>query len=271
MHSPSISCILTVYRKTNLSDLLECLQSIYAQKLVLPSELIVVFDGADSFFLLESLLDPPEGVVLKTLFLPRNLGPGQARHIAILSSTCRYVAIMDSDDICADLRFYYHYSAFSSGCDFSAGQLALLSHGSTNVIRKSSFNLRDFLSYVRYRTPFNNQTLAFSRHLYLLSGGYPSLRIAEDWVLMARIFPLAVRPHISPNIFVFFREDSGYSSRRTTLSHSLCEFKASCYVCLLGLSRPYWPILVLSTRILARNILPSKFLKIFESFFRSSV
>lgn len=271
MIDPRIACILTVYYKTSITELHECLLSIYSQKHFQPAELVICFDGLDSFHLLDEFLDPPVGVELRTIFLPQNAGPGKARHIGILSTQYNYIAIMDSDDICSDLRFYYHHQAFSAGCDFNVGQLAILSYGETALIRKTALTPTEFYSYVKFRTPFNNQTMAFSRHLYFLSGGYPDIRIAEDWVLMARLYPLSVSPLVSPKIFAFFRENASYSCRRTKFSHSVCEFKAACFVYLLGLSSLHWPLLVLLSRILFRNILPSRFLRTCESFFRISV
>ena len=266
----SIACILTVYEKTSPAEFAECLNSIYSQKYILPSELVICFDGQRSYFLIEFIPDLPDGVNLITIYLHKNTGPGRARHIAILSTNKKYIAIMDSDDICSPLRFFHHYSAFSAGCDFHAGQLSVLSENSTNVIRKSSLTNKDFLSNVRYRTPFNNQTLAFSRYLYFLSGGYPDMRVAEDWVLMARIYPSAANPLISPEVFVSFRENSNYSSRRTTILHSMSEYRASCLVHLLGLSKFWWPPLVFCSRLLLRNLMPKTFLRFFESFFRVS-
>ncbi|MDB4683207.1 glycosyltransferase [bacterium] len=271
MISAQISCIVTVYSGTSVDELHDCLNSIYTQKAVLPSELIICFDGVNCFSIVDHLIEPPPSIDLKTVYLWKNSGPGHARHISVLFSSEKYIAIMDSDDICRPTRFSSHYQAFSSGADFHTGQLSILNSASNkvNLLRNSAANSFQFYQQVKYRTPFNNQTLAFSRHLYLRCGGYPNLRVAEDWVLMARMYPYASFPIISDDVLVSFRENINYVSRRSGYQHAICEFKASAYVSLLGLSGVHWPIFVLLSRLLFRFLLPAKFLHLFEHPFRS--
>ena len=85
-----------------------------------PQELVIVLDGSVSsehLFVVKQLSQL--GTVV-TIQLEKNLGPGLARHNAILASSHEIVAIMDSDDICRPERF--------------ENQLSILEAGSTDVV-----------------------------------------------------------------------------------------------------------------------------------------
>lgn len=190
---PSFSVVVTVYKGSKASYILECFNSLNGQT-YLPSEVIIVIDGPISAGLLtfcESFLFDVK-IKKKIIKCKYNKGPGSARNTGVNSTTSDYVAIMDSDDICYPERFELQIRALSCGdIDIVGGHISEFQTNFKNDKKKPSRSIylsdRDIKLNYKKTIPVNNVTAMFRRSSFLNVGGYPELRFGEDLVLWYRL------------------------------------------------------------------------------------
>lgn len=188
----NFSVLISVYKKTILTQFEECLDSINFQTL-LPGEIIVVRDGEIDFDLNNIILKYKKLnfiIVINeyNLGLPKSLNKGL--------NFCNYDIVfrMDSDDICHKDRFKLQFSKMVSN-----NRLAVLG---TNVDLIDNFSNRlleirnvpilnlSIRKIIYFKNPFNHPSVVFRKSIVQSVGGYSDLYLYEDWYLWIKLSKL---------------------------------------------------------------------------------
>ena len=96
--------VMSIYNRDDPRHFIDAIQSVLNQSLP-PAEVIIVVDGPVNPAIQAALATLCVYLVVRIIQLENNVGLGGARHIAIQQATKDIIAVMDSDDICADGRF----------------------------------------------------------------------------------------------------------------------------------------------------------------------
>ena len=101
------SVLSSIYHKENPADFDICMQSIWDQQTLKPTEIVLVEDGPLTPGLdqaIECWKVKLKGV-LKTIKLKENMGTGKAKNIGLKQCAYDLVCIVDTDDISIPQRF----------------------------------------------------------------------------------------------------------------------------------------------------------------------
>ncbi|HIF9415873.1 TPA: glycosyltransferase [Photobacterium damselae] len=186
----SISCILTVYNGTDFFKFEESFFSILNQNYK-AREIIIVIDGVLEKNLKDAIFSLAKGYPeVKVILNLINRGPGFARHWGILNSTCKYIAIMDSDDKSSPDRFYLQIQEFKKNNDLALCGGYILENAEIHRRRVVPLSKPEIINFSKRKSPFNNVTVMFNKEYYFLTGGYPYKRTSEDYQLWLKFIQL---------------------------------------------------------------------------------
>jgi amylovoran biosynthesis glycosyltransferase AmsE len=185
----NFSVLMSVYIKTNLRQLEECLVSINNQTL-LPSEIIIIRDGKVDFDL-ESILFKYNKLKFVVVINENNLGLPKSLNKGLDYCKNEIIFRMDSDDICHNERFSIQLDKMLSN-----DRLAVLG---TNVELIDNFslimpNIRkvpvldvDIRRIMFFKNPFNHPSVVFRKSIVQSVGGYTDIYLYEDWYLWIKL------------------------------------------------------------------------------------
>lgn len=239
------SVVMAVYRNDDPEQFKIALASLLSQS-ACPTEIIVVVDGpvgSDINDVLEQIDDNP---IIRLIRLESNLGLGPARNIAI--GKCKYdiIAVMDSDDVCANNRFELQLKALdTSTVDLVGGFIEEFDQvpGDRPRIRSVPLSHVDILARGQWRSPINHVTIMFRRDAYYRSGGYKDFRYVEDYDMFYRMFMTGVQFKNLADILVYVRCGNGMLQRRAGMKYLKFELALLCRMRLSGfISFPIWLI-----------------------------
>ena len=177
--------IIPVWRGTRTCDLEASLKSLQ-HEIHLVDQVIIVYDGHDSFCL---SYDIDQDLVSKILsvYIYKNSGPGVARNYGVTFSRSQYIFFLDAGDINSCNRTEMQLSLLLNGYEASYGDIEEF-YGIHKTRISTSCRQRRMLFFIcHFRAPFNNVTLAIKKEPFRRIGGFYCSRVAEDWVLMARL------------------------------------------------------------------------------------
>ncbi|NAZ55356.1 glycosyltransferase [Vibrio toranzoniae] len=190
----NLSCVLTVYERTNVEHLNECLLSISNQT-YLAEELVIVIDGPIGRKLNEFLIkykDSENKFTVILDYIKVNQGPANARNRGVSLSNNELVAIMDSDDINRLERFEMQVKRFQqienlSICGGFISEFELYEND-LDSIRRVPLNNNEILKVIKVKSPVNNVTVMLRKSSILAVGGYPNKRTSEDYELWVKLY-----------------------------------------------------------------------------------
>lgn len=180
---------MSVYSDAHVLHFERAVKSLLAQT-ALPDEIIIAIDGPIGGCLESSVKTLCTNKIIKAVKLNVNVGPGMAKHRAILLTKNPLIAIMDADDIALPRRFEKQLNEFlNEDIDVVGGFIEEFSDQpeDTGIIREVPINIDDILEFTKRRNPINHVTLMFKKRLYQEVGGYTSKRHAEDWELILKM------------------------------------------------------------------------------------
>lgn len=196
MSTPKISVIFPFYNAEKY--LCEAVDSVLSQTFG-DFEMICIDDGSTdkSFEILNSYEDNRIRI-----FQQENGGPHAAYNAALSEATGKYVAVMDSDDVCKENRF--ERQAGFLDCHPSIGVVGSYPEFIDSEGKVSGkWAIPTSPNWVRRRLaafpPVLHPTTMYRREIYQTLGGYPEVRYAEDyayWTKIARNFDLANIPEV---------------------------------------------------------------------------
>jgi len=222
------SLLMCVYVKESPEFFTECLNSILTQT-VLPDELIIVKDGPLTKELddvLENFKFPNE---LNIIALPESITQGPARAKGVESAKHKWIAVMDSDDICLPDRFEKQLKMIEENPKLSliGGQIAEFLNDPEQIIaiKNVPVNHNDIIKYAKFRNPFNQMAVMFKKESVLNAGNYDYFPCFEDYELWARMIAGGVVCANHPDVLVYARVGSGMYGRRRGRSYIKQEWR----------------------------------------------
>lgn len=192
-----------------------------------PDEIIIVADGPLESELKQSLTNFSENASIKIIELESNVGPGIAKHHAVLASKNPLIAVMDSDDISVSDRFEKQLIEFASGnIDVVGGFIEEFEKepGDLRIIRPVPLDMDSILNFVKRRNPINHVTLMFKKEVYKLAGGYTGKRHAEDWDLIIKMLSGGAIIKNLPSVLVNVRAGKPMLGKRKRIKNLIDRF-----------------------------------------------
>ena len=271
------SVLISIYFKEQPEHLNQCLESIWDNQTVKPSEIILIEDGPLTSeldhmieFWKEKLVD-----VLKVTKLAENVGTGKAKNIGLQQCMNEIVAIVDTDDISVTDRFEKQISIISKD-----PELAILGGQSVEFIddpscpsgiRNVPLTDRELRQYVKKQSPFNNMTIAYRKSKILDVGGYQHHYWMEDYNLFLRVIAKGYKVSNLPDVLVYARIDNGMHGRRRGFEYIKSEKQLLDLKKQLKIQSPFYANMYFIVRS-AFRLMPANLLgKIYNRFLRKKV
>lgn len=243
-----VTVLMSVYKNDKPEDFRTAVESITIKQTLQPDEVILIIDGPVPDMLkltIESLqIDIP---VLKTHWLEKNVGLGNALRIGMTYCTHDLVARMDADDVAVEDRLEKQVRFMGIHKDIAVvgGQIAEFIDILDNIVayRKVPLSKEECRLYFRDRDPLNHVTVMFRKEAVLAVGNYQPWHLDEDTFLWGRIlekgYELSNLPDILVNVRVgeqmyarrggwrYFKSDVGILQWK--LEHGLTDFSRYLY------------------------------------------
>lgn len=173
-------------------------------------------------------------IVLKTIYLPKNQGHGNARRASLENCTNEIVALMDADDISLRHRFEKQLAIFKrdESVDVVGGQITEFIGEPSNITGKRVVpeNNAEIKTYMKKRCPMNQVSIAFKKSFYDKVGGYIDWFCEEDYYLWIRMAEGNGTFANVPDTLVNVRVGDEMSSRRGGWKYFSSEAKLQAYM-----------------------------------------
>lgn len=217
--------VMSIYNRDDPKYFIDAIQSVLNQSLP-PSEVLIVVDGQVNTMIQAALATLSVYPVIRIIQLESNMGLGGARHIAIQQATKDIIAVMDSDDICADGRFQRQILMLkNNNLDVVGGyieefDLIPRDNPRTRLVAVSHDAL---VRRARWKNPMNHVTIMFRKSAYIAVGGYKAIRYVEDYDLFYRMIISGARFENIPENLVYVRCGKEVLGRRVGFSYFRSE------------------------------------------------
>lgn len=207
---PLISVVMCVYN--NEEFISDAIESVLAQTLS-NIELIIVNDGSTDRT--EKIIKSFQDNRIR-YFRQANKGASAARNFALNASKGKYIAIIDSDDICFKNRLEIQYEFLKSNPDYIlVGSNALYVDSEGNEICITKLN-EDWntIEKMKYENPFIHSSVLFVREAAFKAGLYPiEIKIGEDLLFFSRLKKYGKMANLSDILVKYRINPSGASLR----------------------------------------------------------
>ncbi|SCZ81238.1 glycosyltransferase [Pseudobutyrivibrio xylanivorans] len=170
----------------------------------------------------------------RVIYLPQNVGHGEARRLCL--NECRYplVALMDADDISCFYRFEKQLEVFDAKPYLSVvgGQIIEFDNDSKQYtgIRHVPLNHSEIKKYMKKRCPMNQVSVMFKVNDVIDAGGYIDWYCEEDYYLWIRMIEKGFLFENIPDITVKVRTGEAMSSRRGGWKYFSSEMRLQKYM-----------------------------------------
>ena len=222
----TVSALLPVHQAVAPEFLREALDSVLRQTRP-ADEVVVVEDGLLSMAHDQVLRAASERhpAVLR-IRLQTNLGAGAANQAGLRAASGDWIAKVDADDISVQARFEAQLDALArSGADLCGSAMLEFDGDPINVTarRGAPVDHASIARRMRSNNPINHPTAMYRRVVAMDCGGYPDLRLMQDYVLFARMLASGARMINLSDPLVFFRAGAALHSRRSGRGFSELE------------------------------------------------
>lgn len=223
------SVLCSIYHKENPSHFHECMQSIWDNQTLKPTEIVLIEDGP-----LTPQLDQviqqwqvKLGDVLRVTKLAQNVGTGKAKNIGLQQCSYEIVCIVDTDDISVSNRFERQVEFLNTKTDvvIVGGQIIEFTEDTDNPsgMRKVPLQHDVLYHFAQRQSPFNNMTIAYRRSKILEVGGYYHHLWMEDYNLFLRVIAHGCKIENLEEVLVYARIDNGMHARRKGIEYIKSE------------------------------------------------
>lgn len=228
------SVCMGVYQNDNSTNFLTAIRSVWRQTMV-PSEIILVVDGPIGNNLENAIKEAENEInVLRTIYLPHNMGHAIARQTALDAASNEIIAIMDSDDIANSSRFEKQIKYFEQDADLSVvgGQITEFVDSEDNVVGSRIVPQLDkeIKLYMKSRCPMNLVTVMFRKEHVKNVGGYIDWYCEEDYYLWIRMMLSGCNFTNLPDTLVNVRVGKEMYSRRGGMKYFNSEARLQRYM-----------------------------------------
>lgn len=269
--SRSFSVLMSLYYKEDPVYLDSCFASL-ANQLLLPTEIVCVFDGPLNAELESVVFKWSEKLNITIVRLPVNVGLGNALNKGLAHCSYDIVARMDSDDICIPERFQKQIPLF-----FSDKDLILLGsnidefevcENTIKSVRKVPLSAAQIREYCKIKNPFNHMTVVYRKNEILSLGGYQHHFLMEDYNLWLRVIAKGYKVCNIDSSLVKARVGNGMVGRRKGIEYIKSEWKLFMLKKKLGFQSVYSGIFIFLIRSVPR-LLPKTVLSMLYSISRT--
>jgi len=192
MEYPKFSVLMSLYIKEKAEYFDECMQSLL-QQTVLPSEIVIVFDGPIS----NELRDKVEKYKnenprwIKTVENETNKGLGIALADGVPACKYELIARMDTDDIARGDRFEKQLHMFMKDpeLDICGSHIIEFEGSIDNILAKRKVPIchNEIAEYQKQRSAFNHMTVMYKKSTVLNAGNYEHCPLMEDDMMWIRM------------------------------------------------------------------------------------
>lgn len=273
----NFSVLSSIYSKEKSLHFNVCMESIWDNQTLKPTEIILVEDGCLTPELDQIIAhwQVKLGDVLKVTKLAQNVGTGKAKNIGLQQCSFEIVCIVDTDDISLPDRFQKQIQMLSENTDLIilGGQIVEFIEGidKPSGIRKVPLAHKDLIKFALKQSPFNNMTIAYRKTKILEVGGYQHHLWMEDYNLFLRVIAQGCKIQNLPDNLVYARIDNGMHARRKGLEYIKSEKQLLNLKKELKLQNPIHANMLFLIRSVFR-LMPSSVLgKIYNTFLRKKV
>lgn len=252
------SVLMSIYCKENSHFLTQCLESIWDNQILKPTEIILVKDGVLTPELEQVIARWQEklGDILKVVSLEQNVGLGKALNIGLQYCSYDWVFRMDTDDISTPDRFLKQIEFIQKNPDIVlfGGQILEFNQdiSDANVLKAVPITDKEIRKFAQKRCPFNHMTVAYKKDVILKLGGYQHHLFMEDYNLWLRVMGAGYQVANLPDIILYARVGNGMYARRRGWQYVQSEKQ----------------LLNLKLKLKIQPIVPAVFLFCIRSFFR---
>lgn len=207
----NFSVLMSIYINTKLSELQECMNSLFNQS-VKSNDIVIVFDGPVSKDV-ENYLDELTVEHKELNLVKRDKNCGQGIAIAAGMKYCKneLIARMDSDDICVLDRFEKQLLAYSTHpeCSVIGGNISEFIGDENNQcsVRNVPENHNEICEFLKKRCPFNQMTVMIRKSDVEKAGGYLDWHWDEDYYLWIRMYLSSCKFYNIQDILCYVRVD----------------------------------------------------------------
>lgn len=215
------------YSGSKLEQLKAAIDSIVNQTLY-PDEIHLIQNGPAS----EELIQLIQGYVkcypnISHLVIEHNTGPAYAINFSILSTTSKYYARMDSDDIAYPQRLEKQIQFLETHPEINIlGTWAQEFENDPNTeqgfLRKVPIEFSEMEKFFHYRNPFIHPSIVFRRTIFAMIGLYnPKFRLEEDLELWSRVFINKVLVANLSEPLIYYRFSGSVQRRASAIRYNV--------------------------------------------------
>lgn len=272
MEYPKFSLTMSVYKNDKPEYFVSAMKSILSQTVV-PDEIVLTVDGPITDKLNEKITEYMKNENIKVIRSEHNQGLGLAHALGVNHCTHEWIAIMDSDDICAKNRFELQlkYVIEHPEVDLLGGQIEEFIDYRENIVGKRAVPLdnKSIYKYFRLRQPINHMTFFFKKNSVLRVGNYEHWFLDEDYFLIAKMVKAKMVFANLPETLCYVRVSNEMYARRGGYKYFLSEKKLQDWL----LKNKLIPVPIylfnVITRFIVQVIISNKIRsKLFQIFFR---
>ncbi|MCI3939979.1 glycosyltransferase [Acinetobacter baumannii] len=271
------SVLSSIYHKEDPLHFNACMESIWDNQTLKPTEIILIEDGPLTPELDKVIAQWQEklGKILRIKKLEKNVGTGKAKNIGLQECTYDIVCIVDTDDIYVAERFEKQIEFLKHNPEISiiGGQILEFVediHTPTGM-RKVPLSNEDLKNYAKKQSPFNNMTITYRKSHILEVGGYQHHLWMEDYNLFLRVIAKGYKIQNLADVLVYARIDNGMHGRRKGFQYIKSEKQLLDLKKQLKLQNPVYANMLFLIRS-AFRLLPANMLgKIYNTFLRKDI
>ena len=208
--------LMAVYSQDSANLFTKAVESCFENSL-LPDQFVLVVDGPLPKLLDQAIEDCERRYAIRLVRLPENRGLAEALNAGLKHVTTEWVLRADADDINLPERFALQAQAARSKRepDLMGGAiLEVEADGSATAVRRPPSDHHAIRCFARMRNPFNHMTVAFRLSSVLNCGGYPNIRLKEDYALWALMLKNGASTLNVPEVVVHATTGRDMYSRR---------------------------------------------------------
>ena len=223
--SEKFSVILPIYWKNEFRRFKNTFQSILNQTHK-PFEIIIVYDGEVKKKIKDYIKKKKKKIKIKEIRNTKNLGLGKSLNKAVKFCSYNLIARADCDDLNYKSRFKKQLSYMKlHKLDVCGSNTIELSSGSLNIMEKKNPIMHEqILKKLKYRNPFNHQTVIFKKDSVLKAGNYRDVPFFEDYYLWVRMKKKGSIFGNLNKILVRVDIDKNFYDRRSGFTY-LCKYQ----------------------------------------------
>ena len=230
-----------------------------------PNEIVLTVDGPipkEIQAVIDRYTSAENGVALRTVYLPQNMGHGEARRASINACTNDLIALMDADDLSVKTRFERQLDFYGAHPDLSAvgGNISEFIDTPENCVGRRIVPQTDaeIKAYMQKRCPMNQVSVMFRKKDIEAVGGYIDWYCEEDYYLWIRLCLAGYKFGNVPENLVNVRVGNEMYRRRGGIKYFRSEARLQAYMLKKRLIHLPRFLINVSERLILQVLLPNR-------------